>query len=269
MVRKPAVAGMFYPGDEKTLRGMVEGFLETAGVVSDPGVTGIVSPHAGYMYSGSTAGAAFAKAPDHVDTVVVVAPPHRYPVHGASVFDGEGYMTPLGVAPVDRVVTERLLGAGLVYQPRAHVAEHSAEVQVPFIQVKWPAAEITVVLQGSTDPDFSGELAAALLEALRGRDHALVVASSDLSHYQPLEIAKAKDRLIIDAFLSGDPEALERAAASGGEACGIGPMKTLMRYAILNGSREFGAIAWTTSAEASGDTSAVVGYFAGFCSTGR
>ncbi len=269
MIRRSAVAGMFYPAERRALRTMVEGFLKGSGRSSNPNVTGIVSPHAGYVYSGAVAGAAFATAPDDVERVVIMAPPHRYPVTGASAFRGEAFETPLGNVPIDTEFTAALLDAGLVFQPGAHMQEHSAEVQVPFVQVRWPDASIVVILQGTVSRSFSSDLASVLAGLASDDRRTLIVASSDLSHYHAQSVARDKDRLIIQAFLSGDVERLAQALAEGGEACGIGPVMTLMSYAAEKGYGEFGMIDWRTSADASGDESSVVGYFAGFCGRGR
>ncbi len=265
MIRKPAVAGVFYPSDPEELRQLVTSYVSSSGQASDNLVTGIVSPHAGYIYSGAVAGAAFASAPDEIENVIILAPPHRWPVRGASVFDGDGYETPLGVIPVQREITSRLISAGLDFQPEAHSGEHSAEVQLPFVQVRWPASMITVILQGSTSPEYSVQLAEILSEAAGGYDKTLLVASSDLSHYHSLETAKSKDEKIMNAFSSGDTGNMQTALAEGGEACGIGPILTLMNYARIMKHERFGRIRWETSATASGDSSSVVGYFAGYC----
>ena len=262
MIRKPAVAGMFYPSDRETLEELVSSFICGSGRQADDLITGIVSPHAGYVYSGAVAGAAFASAPDDVGTVIIIAPTHRYPVMGASVYNGEGYETPLGIAPVQKEITSRLLEAGLGFQPEAHRGEHSAEVQIPFIQVRWPDSSIVVILQGSVSADYSRQLAEIISFATRGFDNTLIIASSDLSHFHSIDIAEKKDRKIIEAFVSGNPPNMEAALAQGGEACGRGPILTLMNYAA--GSR-FGEIMWETSARESGDSSSVVGYFAGYC----
>jgi AmmeMemoRadiSam system protein B len=100
---------MFYPSDRETLEELVSSFISGSGRQADEFITGIVSPHAGYVYSGAVAGAAFASAPDDIRNVIVIAPPHRCPVTGASVYDGEGYETPLGTAPVQREITSRFL----------------------------------------------------------------------------------------------------------------------------------------------------------------
>ncbi len=268
MIRRPAVAGTFYPSQSDTLERLVSLFISGAGRQADDLITGIVSPHAGYIYSGVVAGAAYASAPDNIKNVIVLAPPHRYPVSGASVYDGEGYKTPLGTAPVQKEITSRLLGAGLTFQPGAHRSEHSAEVQIPFIQVRWPDSSIVVILQGSVSADYSRQLSEIISEAVRGFENTLIVVSTDLSHFHPLEIATEKDRKIIDAFVSGNPQNMEAALAQGGEACGRGPILTLMNYAVLTNQTRFGEIMWETSAPTSGDTGSVVGYFAGYCGRG-
>lgn len=264
MIREPAVAGTFYPADPVRLRTEVEAFLDRPDLAPDPSILGLVSPHAGYVYSGAVAGAAFASAPDAVRTVVVVAPPHRVPVAGFSAEEGEGFRTPLGVIPAAREVIARLRGAGCVFQPGAHRSEHSAEVQLPFIQVRWPDARVALVLQGEGSGAASRKLAGMLHLALGGGEGCLVVASTDLSHYHSQRTAEGMDGAVIDAWLTGDPGELENLFRSGrGEACGAGPMLTLLHYAALRGARSFRRIAWDTSASASGDRSAVVGYFAG------
>jgi len=269
MIREPVVAGTFYPDDPEELRSAVGGFLDASGAAPDPGAIGIVSPHAGYVYSGAVAGAAFASAPDGIGTVVVVAPPHRVAVDGFSVYEGEGFRTPLGVAPPATEVTRRLAAAGCIFQPAAHAREHSAEVQIPFAQVRWPGVRIAVVLQGDASGRASKRLAGMLHLALGRAEGCLVVASTDLSHYHPLRTAELLDGAVIEAWLGGDPDGLEAVIRGGrGEACGAGPMLTLMHYAALRGARSFRGVRYDTSAAAGGDASAVVGYFAGLVSAG-
>ncbi len=265
MIRQPAFAGMFYPSDADSLRRIVSSFISGASRAADDLVTGIVSPHAGYVYSGAVAGAAFGAAPDNVKNVIILAPSHRYPVRGASVFDGEGYDTPLGTAYINREITSNLLRAGLTFQPEAHRSEHSAEVQIPFIQVRWPGSSIAVILQGSVSAEYSRQLALIITETVQSIGNTLIVASSDLSHYHPIAAAEEKDGMIIKAFISGQPDNMETALTDGGEACGIGPILTLMNYAGIMGQSRFEEIMWETSAAASGDRSSVVGYFAGLC----
>ena len=122
-----------------------------------------------------------------------------------------------------------------------------------------------VILQGSVSADYSRQLAEIISFAARGFDNTLIIASSDLSHFHSLDIAEKKDGKIIEAFVSGNPPNMEAALQQGGEACGRGPILTLMNYAARMKQRRFGEIMWETSARASGDSSSVVGYFAGYC----
>jgi len=264
MIREPVVAGMFYPGDPGELRRTVAGYIEESGVAPDDSVRGIVSPHAGYVYSGPVAGAAFAAAPDGVERVVLIAPSHRYPVYGSSVLDAEGFRTPLGVADIDGETVSALLESGFSFEPRAHSSEHSTEVQVPFLQVRWPEAQLVVIIQGEVSSDHSRRLAESLDDIVDDGVKTLLVASSDMSHYHPEDHAKQLDRQVADAFLSADPDRLVSVLREGsGEACGAGPILTLMSWAKRRGYTGTRELAYDTSATASGDRSAVVGYFAG------
>jgi hypothetical protein len=269
MIREPVVAGMFYPDDPGELRRTVAGYIEESGEEPDDAVRGIVSPHAGYVYSGPVAGAAFAAAGDDVRRVVIIAPSHRYPVYGSSVLDARGFRTPLGVADIDRETVSALLESGFSFEPRAHSSEHSTEVQIPFVQVRWPKAQVVVIIQGEVSSEHSHRLAGALADLIDDGGDTLMVASSDMSHYHPVDQAKELDRRVADAFLSADPERLVSVLRKGsGEACGAGPILTLLSWARRMGYTGTRELAYDTSATASGDRSAVVGYFAGALTEG-
>lgn len=264
--RQPAVSGLFYPSVSGTLRSQVEGFLAGARMEPDPGVTGLVCPHAGYVYSGSVAGMAYASAPAGIRSVIVLAPSHRYPVRTVSVFGGESYVTPLGEAALDRDIAGRLTAEGYGWIPQAHSAEHAEEVQLPFIQVRWPGASVTPILMGTADPDFCSGFAEELHGAIDGDRSILVVASSDLSHYHPLAEANAMDGILMDDFRRRDPASLSLHVRDGSsEACGAGPVLTLLYLSGLRHPDGFDAriVGYSTSASASGDAGAVVGYMAG------
>lgn len=263
MIRKPVVAGMFYPVNAKELKETITEYLYNPGIRSDDSTLGIISPHAGYVYSGGTAGIAFASAPDTIETVIIIAPPHRYPVHGASVYTGEGLETPIGTILTNPDNITCLQHAGLTYQPNAHLQEHSAEVQVPFIQAKWPDATVTVLLQGDSSLEFSRKLAKMLVDIGAGHKGVLIVASTDLSHFHSLSDAEVLDHRLIDAIISGDPSTVSGLLKYGrSEACGSGPILTLMCIGELLGNSSIKKLAYDTSATASGDESSVVGYFA-------
>jgi len=263
MIRSPAVEGAFYPADRSTLDEDVSGYIRNSGISSDPCTAGIVSPHAGYVYSGPIAGCAFASAPDEVDTVIILAPSHGYPLYGASVYSGEGFRTPLGDCETDTRLVEKLLELDVGSDQAAHAREHSAEVQVPFVQVTWPDAKIVVIVQGLTSSSFSMEMAGKISKA-SGDSGILLVASSDLSHYHTLAEAAVLDERGLNGFQSGDATRLgEILGSREGEACGGGPVQTLLCWSALKGYSRFEKLAYDTSATASGDTRAVVGYFAG------
>lgn len=252
-VLRSSFAGTFYPAEPRKLRMMVEEFLD-CGCEPAENAAGIVVPHAGYVYSGRTAGYGFASAPEGVSTVVVCAPSHRFPLPGAAVFDADGMETPLGVCRIDREVTGKLAGR----LDSVAFPEHSFEVMVPFIQVRWPKARIVPVITG-VSPDC-GELAREVKEYA---PDSLFVASSDLSHYHSLETAGVLDRLTIEGFMSLSPETLEEKLASGGEACGRHPILTLLYLAGLKNASRAVKLHYSTSADAGAGTREVVGYFSG------
>jgi AmmeMemoRadiSam system protein B len=184
--RPMAVAGRFYPADAGRLRAAVEAFLEDAVPPRQERPVAVVAPHAGYVFSGQIAADAFRQAGDHdYDLVVILGTNHtRPPFRGVSFYDGEGYVTPLGMAPIDREATRALMAADadFGFRPEVHREEHSVEVQVPFVQVALPGVKIVAAVVGDSDPDLCGRLGRALARVLAGR-RPLIVASSDLSHY--------------------------------------------------------------------------------------
>ncbi len=263
MIRKPAVAGMFYPGNAKELSETVTEYLDNSKIHSDHNTIGIISPHAGYAYSGRIAGVAFSSAPEYIESVIVVAPPHRYPVHGASVYTGEGVETPLGTVATNQEHIHLLQQAGVTYQSNAHLQEHSAEVQIPFIQTRWPDAQVTILLQGDSSLRYSRTLAGILMDVGAGTQGSLIVASTDLSHFHRLSVARALDSRLIDAIVAGSLQTVDRLLKTGrSEACGAGPILTLMCIGEIIRNCTMEELAYDTSATASGDETSVVGYFA-------
>jgi len=246
---KSAFAGSFYPSDPVKLGAEVRSFLEN-GCVPRENAIGMVVPHAGYMYSGKTAGYGFASAPDLVSTVVVCAPSHRFPFRGETVFDADYVETPLGKCFVDKNITSSLACEmeSLVFH------EHSFEVLVPFIQIRWPDAKIVPIILGS-DPDCSRT--ASLIE--KHAPGSFMIASSDLSHFHPLETAEKLDRRVVDAFLTLSPDRITESL----EACGRYAIRTLLHLARLRKAVEAIELHYSTSADSGGTASEVVGYFAG------
>ncbi len=206
MGRKAVFAGRFYPADAGELRNAVERYIADAGDVKIAGkAIALVSPHAGYVFSGPVAGYAYAAVKDEsFDTVVVVG--SHMPAKGASVLDVDYYQTPLGNVRVDEEVVKRLLERPqFSFDPRRH-GEHVIETQVPFLQVALKENfSIVAVALTDTEAEFVQEAALALAETLKGRKM-LLVASTDLTHYPPYQDAKEIDGKILETLktLDGD-----------------------------------------------------------------
>jgi AmmeMemoRadiSam system protein B/AmmeMemoRadiSam system protein A len=267
LVRRPVVAGAFYPGEADALASLIDRMLDDAGTNElDGDVMALVAPHAGYMYSGAVAAHAYAAvAGRRYDTVIVVAPSHRVAFRGASVFDGGSYETPLGGVPVDRATVATLREKGLVFDPRAHAQEHSLEVQVPFLQRALSSFEIVAIVMGEQSEAAVRTLAGSLADAVRERPgrRFLLVASTDLSHYHDQRTANVLDGVAVEAVDAFDPEGLLSALASGEcEACGGGPTAAVLMAARSLGADRAEVLRYATSGDVTGDMSQVVGYMA-------
>jgi len=262
-IRRSAVAGMFYPSDPDELRRDVERMLD-APARKIPGVIrGVIAPHAGYIYSGQTAAHGYGLLRNaHYDIVVVVSPSHREYFDGVSVYPGGGYRTPLGVVPVDGGLRDELLKI----LPRAlaskagHGEEHAIEVQLPFLQMALGSFALLPLVVGNQSPELCFALGDALGRILRGRE-ALLVASTDLSHYYPASVADALDGIVIDDIRNFDEKRLMADLEAGrAEACGGGPAVAVMAALHRLGVSKIEVLHHCNSGDVSGDTSAVVGY---------
>jgi len=271
-LRPPAVAGQFYPADPATLRAALDGFLRDAEPPRVAGPVAIVVPHAGYIYSGQIAADAYRQAAAMpVDTVVILGTNHTNAAfRRVSVYDGEGYRTPLGVARVDRDLAAALVKeGGAVFDASLHAREHSVEVQVPFVQHVFPGAAIVPVVVGAPDPDSCRRFGRALAALAAGR-RVLIVASSDLSHYPERRIAAAVDRRTLEAIAGMKAEALAElevraATAQGGgidtHACGEGPIRVAIEAARALGALRGTVVSYANSGDTViGDPGRVVGY---------
>ena len=272
-IRDPAVADRFYPGSAAQLHGAVEAFLAAAVPPAGGRPVSLVAPHAGYVFSGQIAADAYRQAqPYEYDVVVILGTCHTVAgFSGMSVYRGQGYRTPLGVAPIDTAVVDALLAAdaGITFSPQVHAAEHSVEVQVPFVQVVFPDAKIVGAVVGTSDPGRTHRLGQALAAVLRGR-RALIVASSDLSHYPGAEDARRVDTAVLTAVASMRPEAVAAVIRAQMQqavpglstcACGEGAMLCAMAAARELGATHGAVISYAHSGETVfGETGRVVGY---------
>lgn len=266
-VRPPAVAGQFYPASRVELAQSVKAFLDQAPKVSVKGtVKGLVVPHAGYVYSGATAAAGYVLvAGGRYDVVVVLAPSHRDPFMGATIYPGAAYQTPLGRADIERTLANRLVEAntGFVFSELGHRAEHSLEVQLPFIQTVLPGVPIIPVMVGGYDRPKLERMAETLARVLKGR-RPLLIASSDLYHGESYDECERTNSRTIKAIVALKPASLcEGFLDESLQACGGGPI-SLMESALKGlGADRAVLLSRTNSNDVTGQRGGyVVGYAA-------
>jgi hypothetical protein len=255
-VRVPAVAGAFYPADRRDL---LEDLRRTfaAGVAPGDGAPvpkALVVPHAGYRYSGPVAASAYLRLVPGgagVRRVVLIGPSHHVPVRGAAVPGADAFATPLGLVAVDAVGRSRLLELpGVAVDDDAHVAEHSLEVQLPFLQVVLDHLEVLPLVVGRSSP---GDVA-TLLDAVWGGDETVIVVSTDLSHYHRYAEAVALDRRTAAAILATDLRSIDDL-----DACGAPGLRGLLAAARDRGLR-VEELDLRNSGDTAGDRQRVVGY---------
>ncbi len=269
-VRKPVVAGQFYTGNPAALRAEVKRYLDEANPPPVEGeIVAIVSPHAGYMYSGHVAGHGFSMVRGkRFDIVVIISPCHVEYFGYSSIFPGKAYETPLGEVPVDGELSEaiaggsdlvRLDGKGHVSMPGRR-GEHALEVQLPFLQVALGDFKIVPIVMGDQSDANIAALGKAIGAALKDRK-ALIVASTDLSHFHDGSTAEKLDRVFIEKLESFDPDELTGALAKKTtEACGGGPTAAAMIAAAELGAKTCTVLKYANSGDVTGDYSQVVGY---------
>ena len=267
-IREPAVAGSWYPGNPETLSRDVKRYLENAKKEKVEGeITGLVSPHAGYFYSGQVAAYAYKVVEGKsFETVIVVAPSHTFYFKGASIYDRGGYRTPLGVMPVDVDLSKKMMEKKkeIQFVPEAHLKEWSLEMQIPFLQTALrPSKLVPIVMEPNWNWETCQYLSSAIAEAVRGK-HVLLVASSDLSHFHSYEKAVEMDKIVLAHVERFDPGGLYEDLRRGRcEACGGGPLITVMLAVKALGANKGKALKYLNSGDVAGDRSRVVGYGAG------
>lgn len=255
-VRPPVVAGEFYPGDPEKLATDVDAMLDAVDVPADDVLArAYVVPHAGYRYSGPTAAHVYARLRAHaadVSRVVIVGPAHRVPLKGCAVSGAQWWLTPLGDVSIDGYAAALAAAGHAQVDDGPHAPEHSIEVQLPFLQRALADVPVLPIAVGvASVDDVAATLASALALATTG---AVVLCSTDLSHYLPDEQARQQDRRTLAAV---DELAPDRIGLR--DACGVYALRGLVGWARREG---LGArlLAYATSAETSGDPGRVVGY---------
>ncbi len=265
-VRPSAIAGSWYPGDAAAIRAEVDRYLGLVPPWSRPGrVIGLIAPHAGLRYSGPVAAHAYATLAGRERlTAVLVGPSHRAAFEGVALYSRGAFATPFGSAPVDENVAARILAGAdvVVADDRPHRHEHSLEMQLPFLQRLVPDLRIVPLLMGSQVRAEVDALAAALA-AVAGPD-VLLIASSDLSHYQPAAVANRLDAQVVAEVSALRPDGLMALLERSHEhACGGGPMVAVMKASIAAGARVSRVLRYADSGDAGErDKSRVVGYMA-------
>ena len=265
--REPAVAGAFYPADPGELQKAVSAYLEAAEARPAAGrLIALIAPHAGYVYSGAVAAHAYRHIGERsVDTVILIGASHTASYPGAAVYAGGSWRTPLGTVKINEKVARSLVNdkAGVTFLREAFSREHSLEVQLPFLQRTLKGFTIVPVLLGASTPASFAHLAEGLTKVLRENDRAIIIASTDLSHYHDAASASSKDRKVIDAVTRMSIEDLRGLLASGeGEACGGDAVLLTMLVGRNLGATNGVLFRYANSGDVSGDRSRVVGYAA-------
>lgn len=262
-IRKAVWAGQFYDSDATRLSRLLDIYLESAEIKPVAGeVVGIISPHAGYVYSGKIAACGYRLVKDKdISTVVIIGPSHQYAFEGCSIYLKGGFETPLGVAEVDEQLARELSKvSGFGYVPEAHQKEHSVEVQVPFVQKIFSQAKIVPIVMGFQTEKTIRMLAEALAKVLPGKK-ALVVASTDMSHFLSRHEANELDSRTISLIQNLEIKTLLRKIERGENImCGGGPVATLLLYAQKLGAAKVAVLNYGDSAAAGGPEDRVVGY---------
>ena len=264
MVRRPAVANQFYPGSETDLKRDVSSRI---GEVQKRGkALALVSPHAGYMYSGDIAGAVYSQAEITKD-VVVMGPNHHGLGDPFAVMAKGKWEMPGGDISINEELANLLIEESrwLNADNQAHIQEHSVEVQLPFIQHMRPDVQFVPVVLGRADFKTCEEIGKAVARAItRYGEPVVIIASTDMTHYESQESAKNKDQLAIDRILALDPAGLLEIVNSNNiSMCGVIPTTITVVAAKELGATKASLVAYATSGDVSGDYSYVVGY-AGF-----
>jgi hypothetical protein len=260
-LREPSVAGRFYPANPAELRADLESYLSPP--QERVAAIACIVPHAGYIYSGQVAGAVFSRL-EIPSCCIVLCPNHTGFGHPLAIMNEGAWRTPLGDLPIASEVAERLLQAfpALVEDSAAHRSEHAIEVELPFLQVVRPDVRFVPIAVGTGRLlllDLLGAAMGAVVEAYE--EPVLIIASSDMNHYEDDAATRVKDRKAIEQILALDPRGLYDTVMNESiSMCGFGPAVAMLTAAKHLGAEKAELVQYATSGDVSGDRETVVGY---------
>jgi AmmeMemoRadiSam system protein B len=260
-LREPAMAGRFYPANPETLRQDVISFLSPKS--ERVPAMGCLVPHAGYVYSGQVAGAVFSKV-EIPSRCIVLCPNHTGHGHPLAIMKDGAWRTPLGTLAIDSDLAEALLLAfpALTEDSAAHRSEHAIEVELPFLQVLSPDVKFVPIAIGTGQLLILEHLGVALARVIEASaEPVLMIASSDMNHYEDDATTRVKDGKAIDKILALDPPGLyETIMNESISMCGFGPTVAMLTAAKQLGAKSAKLVQYATSGDVSGDREMVVGY---------
>jgi MEMO1 family protein len=263
VLRYPAVAGRFYPADRDDLREEISSYLSNATHQPTSRALGCVAPHAGYMYSGHVAGAVFAQL-EIPPRCVVLCPNHTGVGRPLAIMSEGAWETPLGNVPIDEPLAAALKQCCplLEEDSAAHCAEHATEVELPFLLTRQPKLTFVPIALGTSRFEALEQLGIALAEVIVGEnENILIVASSDMNHYESDALTRVKDHRAIERILTLDPRGLYDVVTQQNiSMCGFGPVVAMLTAAKKLGSKSAELVKYATSGDVSGDREMVVGY---------
>lgn len=260
MIRKPRVAGHFYPNEPDVLRKTLEGFISSG----DPErAVAVISPHAGYIYSGAVAGEVYSSV-EIPDDVILIGPNHTGLGRNASVMASGSWETPLGITAINEGLASMVIEGCRLFSgdSEAHLLEHSLEVQLPFIQFLNSDSRIVPVTVMHAGYDECRDMGLGLADAIKAYGKGvLIIVSSDMNHYEPDKVSRKKDSYAIDKILELDAKGLLQVTEDKDiTMCGAVPAAIGITAAIRLGARQARLVKYSTSGEVNNDYSQVVGY---------
>jgi AmmeMemoRadiSam system protein B len=265
ILRHPAVAGRFYPDDPDDLRAEASGYLSQATSMGQAPLRALacIAPHAGYMYSGHVAGAVFARV-EVPRRCIVLCPNHTGMGRPLAIMSGGAWQTPLGDIPIDNELAGALRTRfpALQEDSAAHRAEHAAEVELPFLLLRQPEVRFVPIALGTGQFEILEQLGKAMADVIAAQsDSILIVASSDMNHYESDVVTRVKDHRAIERILTLDPRGLfDVVTQQDISMCGFGPAVAMLTAARQLGAKSAELVKYATSGDVSGDRDRVVGY---------